>query len=94
MEEKAIVGLLIILVFIAYLMPVGMNAYSDARDVSANESEQLDYYNSLDVANQSNYTSDYGGTGEAPTPWSTAEKSIFAIIGIIAVIAVVRGVKD
>jgi hypothetical protein len=94
MEGKSIVGLLIVLVFIAYLMPVGMDAYSDARDVSANESEQLDYYNSLSDADKVNYTSDYGGTGEAPTPWSTAEKSIFAIIGIIAVIAVVRGIRD
>ena len=94
MEGKSIISLMVVLVFIAYLMPVGMNAYSDARDVSANESEQLDYYNSLDAANQSNYTSDYGGTGEAPTPWSAAEKSIFAIIGIIAVIAVVRGMRD
>jgi uncharacterized membrane protein len=94
MEGKSIVSLLIVLVFIAYLMPVGMNAYSDSRDVSTNESEQLDYYNSLNASDKANYTSDYGGTGEAPTPWSTAEKSIFAIIGIIAVIAVVRGMRD
>jgi type II secretory pathway pseudopilin PulG len=94
MEGKSIVSLLVVLVFIAYLMPVGMNAYSGSRDVSTNESEQLVYYNSLNASDKANYTSDYGGTGEAPTPWSTAEKSIFAIIGIIAVIAVVRGVKD
>lgn len=94
MEGKSIIGLMVVLVFIAYLMPVGMNAYSDARDVSANESEQLDYYNSLSDADKANYTSDYAEDGEPPTPWSTAEKSIFAIIGIIAVIAVVRGMRD
>lgn len=94
MEGKSIISLMIVLIFIAYLMPVGMNAYSDSRDVATNESEQLDYYNSLDAANQSTYTSDYGDTGEAPTPWSTAEKSIFAILGILFVIVVVRGMRD
>ena len=94
MDPKTIISLVFILIGVSALMPVVMEEYSRSRDVATNESEQLDYYNSLDAANQSNYTSDYGGTGEAPTPWSTAEKSIFAIIGIIAVIAVVRGIKD
>ena len=94
MEGKSIVGLLIVLVFIAYLMPVGMNAYSEGRDLADNESEEFANYTSLSDADKANYTSDYAEDGEPPTPWSAAEKSIFAIIGIIAVIAVVRGVKD
>ena len=94
MEGKSIISLMVVLVFIAYLMPVGMNAYSDSRDLADNETEEFANYTSLSDADKANYTSDYAEDGEPPTPWSTAEKSIFAIIGIIAVIAVVRGVKD
>lgn len=94
MEGKSIISLTIVLIFIVYLMPVGMNAYSDSRDVAANESEQLDYYNTLNDTQKAAYISDYGDTGEAPTPWTGAEKSIFSILGILFVIVVVRGMRD
>lgn len=94
MDPKAIISLVFILIGVSALMPVVMEEYSRSRDVATNESEQLDYYNSLSDADKANYTSDYAEDGEPPTPLSKAELSIFGIIGIIIVIAVMRGIKD
>lgn len=94
MDETDIVAVCVGLFLIALLTPIGIDAFADARDMSTNESEQLDYYNSLSDADKANYTSDYAEDGEAPTPWSTAETAIFGIFGIIIIIAVVRGMMD
>lgn len=94
MEGKTIIGLLMVLIFIAYLMPVGLDAYSGSRDTAANESAQLTYYNTLNASQQANYTSDYAADGAAPTPWSSSTYTIFGILGLFVVIAIVQGVRD
>jgi len=93
MDPKSIVGILVALLFVAYLMPVGLDAYSDSRDTATDEQAEYDNFTSLSEADQANYTSDYAADGEPPTPWSSGEKSLFAIVGILTVIIVVRGMK-
>ena len=67
MEGKSIISLMVVLVFIAYLMPVGMNAYSDSRDLAENEKEEVANYNLLSDADKEKYKSDYAEDGEPPT---------------------------
>jgi len=94
MEGKSIIGLLMVLIFIAYLMPVGLDAYSESRDTAADESAEYSNYTSLSDADKANYTSDYAADGAEPTPWSSSTYTIFGILGLFVVIAVVQGVRD
>jgi hypothetical protein len=55
MAPKAIIGLMIALIFLAYLLPVGLDALSGVND----------------------------------TAWTTAEKTLFGLVGLFAVIGVV-----
>jgi hypothetical protein len=55
MAPGAIIGLMIALIFLAYLMPVGLDALAGVND----------------------------------TAWTTAEKTLFGLVGLFAVIGVV-----
>lgn len=55
MAPKAIIGLMIALIFLAYLLPVGLDALAGVND----------------------------------TAWTTAEKTLFGLVGLFAVIGVV-----
>jgi hypothetical protein len=94
MDGKAIVGLLTVLLFVALLMPVGMNAFTDSMQAAVEEGEALEYYNSLSDADKANYTSDYAEDGEPPTPWSNGETALMGIISLIAIVVVVRGMNE
>lgn len=94
MEGKAIIGLMIVLIFIAYLIPVALDAYSTSRDTASDERAEYTNYSSLSDADKANYTSDYAADGAAPTPWSASTATLFSVIGLFAVIAIINGVRD
>lgn len=94
MDGKAIVGLVTVVLFVALLMPVGINSYADSMQAAVEEGEALGYYNSLSDADKANYTSDYAEDGEPPTPWSTGTTALMGIVSLIAIVVVVRGISD
>lgn len=89
-----IVGMGFALIFIVYLIPLGLNGFSGGLLTAENESEQFDYYNTLSDADKANYTSDYAEDGEPPTPWGAGEYSLLSVVGIIVIIKVVRGMNE